>query len=293
MDSISFGGSTHIVRTAGPLIGPRNQQAADFAGRWITRRFLGVIVSGLLLVLFTVCEAEQIQPEFQRTPPPAPIVVGFVGGFVHADDLRRSEVQLADRLRADYGDRVRVAVFENRQRARAHAQILHWLSRDTEDISSTQKEIRTPIILFGHSWGASAVITLARELQQEGISVALTIQVDSVSKNGETVWLVPANVAEAANFYQRGGILHGSEIRAADPSRTNVVRNSRLRYEQMPSSCRRFPWYQRLVSKGHNAIECDPSVWFQIETLIRTRMNAHVQRAAMTLPEATIIPGKR
>ena len=37
----------------------------------------------------------------------------------------------------------------------------------------------------------------------------LTIQVDSVSKLHQNDALIPANVAQAANFYQPDGFLHG------------------------------------------------------------------------------------
>jgi hypothetical protein len=42
------------------------------------------------------------------------IVVGFVGGFVNHDDLRRPEMQFAAFLRDTYPSIVRVEVFANR-----------------------------------------------------------------------------------------------------------------------------------------------------------------------------------
>jgi len=208
------------------------------------------------------------------------LVIGFVGGFVHSDDLRHAEVQMAQQIQATYGNGVQVQIFENRRRAKAHKLVLDWVNRGRDRELTDGAKGSPRVILFGHSWGASAVISLARELRRDGIPVALTIQVDSVTKNREDDSLIPANVAEAVNFYQTGGILHGrSKIRAADPSRTTILGNFRSTYEKEPIECRAYPWYDRLLFKGHTAIECDPRVWSQIETLIRTRLPSVPQPA--------------
>ena len=220
----------------------------------------------------------QLAAPTESDAPPA-LVIGFVGGFVHSDDRRHEEVQMAQQIRATYGNGVHVQIFENRRRAKAHALLLDWANSGRRGELTDAR--RSPlVILFGHSWGASAVVSLARELQRDGIPVALTIQVDSVTKNGEDDSIIPANVAEAVNFYQTGGILHGrSQIRAADPSRTTILGNFRSTYEKEPTECRAYPWYDRLLFKGHTAIECDPRVWSQIETLIRMRLPSVPQTA--------------
>jgi hypothetical protein len=208
------------------------------------------------------------------------LVIGFVGGFVHSDDLRHAEVQIAQQMQATYGNGVHVQIFENRRRAKAHELIRDWLNKGGDGELTDGEKQSTRLILFGHSWGASAVVSLARELQRDGIPVSLTIQVDSVTKNGEDDSLIPANVAEAANFYQTGGILHGRpKIRAADPSRTRILGNFRFAYQKEPAACRAYPWYDRLLFKGHTAIECDPRVWSQVEALIRMRLPAVLQPA--------------
>ena len=40
-------------------------------------------------------------------------------------------------------------------------------------------------MLYGESWGGSEIVTLARELEERGIPVLLTVQIDSVAKMGE------------------------------------------------------------------------------------------------------------
>jgi pimeloyl-ACP methyl ester carboxylesterase len=206
------------------------------------------------------------------------LIVGFMGGFVHANDIRHSEVQIAQRLQTTYGDRVQVQMFENRDGTKAHKWILQWLTKNGE--LSDERKRSTGIILFGHSWGASAAVYLARELQRDGITVSLTIQVDSVTRHRQDDSIIPANVIEAINFYQSGGILHGrSRITAADPSRTRILGNIHFKYQKEPPECRAYPWYDRLLFKGHTAIECDPRVWSQVDALIRMRLPDVLQPA--------------
>lgn len=217
------------------------------------------------------------------------LVLAFVGGFVHPDDARHSEVQIVGALQSTYGNEVQVEIFRNRDRERAHQFVLAWRSHRDAGHRASDENQNPPLILFGHSWGASAVVALARELQHDGIPVSLTIQVDSVRKHGQDDSIIPANVAEAINFYQPDGIVHGrSQITAADPSRTKILGNLRFKYEREPRECRAYPWYDRLFFRGHTAIECDPRVWSQVETLIRNRLPSH-----LTSPQNTIAAGTR
>lgn len=204
--------------------------------------------------------------------PVRSLVIGFVGGFVHSNDLRHSEVQIARGLKAKYGENVQVQVFRNREIAKAHQTVVTWFNAVDENGPVPR------IILFGHSWGASAVVYLARELEQDGIPVALTIQVDSVRKHSEDDSVIPANVIEAVNFYQTKGIIHGRRrIIAADPASTAVLGNFKLEYQSEPAECHAYPWYDRLFFKGHTSIECDPRVWSQVDALIETRLALSAQ----------------
>jgi len=220
-----------------------------------------------------MAQTQPVAPKNSR--PPSAIVIGFPGGLVRSDDPRRPEVHIARHLRATYGDSVRAEIFQNRQREQARKFILNWLGAGEDGKLSEGKKRGVTVILVGHSWGGSTVVSLARELEQDGIPVSLTVQVDSVAKHGENDSLIPANVAEAANLYQTGGILRGvPEIRAANPSRTRILGNFPLQYHKMPPECRNFPWYDRIFFKKHIAIECDPCVESQIERLIREHLTA-------------------
>jgi hypothetical protein len=117
------------------------------------------------------------------------------------------------------------------------------------------------------------VVIVARELEKDGVPVLLTIQVDSVSKPGSDDRLIPANVAQAVNFYQLDGVLHGQrEIVAADPSRTRILGNFRSVYKTNHVNCDGYPWYARIFMKPHIEIEADPSVWNQVESLVRSKL---------------------
>jgi hypothetical protein len=202
---------------------------------------------------------------------PQAIVIGFVGGFIRHDDPVHSEVQLATRLRKAYPSGVDVEVFENRHGEDAWKKILALLDTDHNGSLSADEKKNAHIILYGHSWGASEAITVARELEKDRIPVLLTIQVDSVSKFHRNDAIIPANVAQAANFYQPDGSVHGqSLIRAADPARTKIIGNFRFDYKASPYACAEYPWYDRIFTKTHTQIECDPVVWKKVEDLIRT-----------------------
>jgi hypothetical protein len=218
--------------------------------------------------------SKSLKARVDLTSLPA-IVVGFVGGFIRHDDPVHSEVQLAARLRKDYPVGVTVQTFESYHGRKARKTVLKLLDTDHDGILSVEEKQSARIIIYGHSWGGYETIDLARELEEEHIPVLLTIQVDSVSKVLQNDAIIPANVIRAANFYQPNGMVHGqSEIRAADPSRTNIVGNFRFDYKASPYNCVDYPWYDRVFAKPHTQIECDPRVWEQAEFLIRSDLPA-------------------
>ena len=205
--------------------------------------------------------------------PATDIVIGFVGGMVGHTNAIHSEVQLAARLREDYPSGVQVRMFENRHGREARREILALLDANHDGGLSEAEKDRARIIIYGHSWGASETVTLARALGRRGIPVLLTIQVDSVAKPGENDRSIPANVAQAVNFYQRDGLLHGEpRIYADDSSRTRILGNFRFGYKAHPVDCAGYPWYARLFMRPHIEIESDPVVWSRVESLIRLKL---------------------
>jgi len=254
-----------------------------------------VFLAGLLLALLTMTsvlafdEEVAAHPEIDRgktAPTFSPIIVfGFLGGYVRPDNMLHVEVQLAARLQSEYAPNAYAEVFENHKEIEAHAKILRLLDADHSGSLSDEEKRRARIILYGHSWGGSETIELARQLEQDSIPVLLTIQVDSITKRKEDDGLIPANVAEAVNFYQPDSVLHGrAEIRAVDPQRTRILGNFRLDYKSSPISCSDdYPWLVRHFAKPHAEIECDPNVWDRVEALIRAQLPPLRSAAPVTL----------
>jgi len=214
-------------------------------------------------------------PSGQTTP--AVIVVGFLGGFVPHDEPHHPEVKMIQDLRQEYPKHVYFGLFENSKVDEAYKTILNRLDVSEDGALSDDEKRRARVLLFGHSWGASAVVTLARKLERGGIPVMLTVQVDSVAKPFQNDRVIPSNVVEAANFYQTRGLIHGrSRIIPADPSHTTILGNFRSEYKEEPAGCRDFPWYARFFTKSHIEIECDPKVWSQVKTLLCRRIPSPV-----------------
>jgi hypothetical protein len=250
-------------------------------------------------VLFLIFALALVSGKVGSKPPATPagassaqpiVVIGFVGGFVRHDDRVHTEVQLVNRLREEYASAVSVQAFENHRGKDAHEAVLHLLDANKDGKLSSEEKQSAHIIIFGHSWGASETVELARQLEKDGIPVVLTIQVDSVSKMGEDDAVIPANVSQAINFYQLDGMLHGQpKIRAANPARTRILGNFRSDYKAKPLTCGAYPWWDRLLMKPHIQIECDPAVWNQVESLIRSNLSleARVPPAAEPDPAAS------
>ena len=209
----------------------------------------------------------------RASPPPDYILVGFVGGFVRHNNPNQGPVQFAQRAQRMLPKDSFIQVFENRHRKTAYRTILRLLDLDHDGTLSDQEKSRAHIILFGHSWGASATVLLARELQRAGIPVLLTVQVDSVAKPWQHDEIIPENVAAAVNFYQPHGLIHGrSRIRAADELKTRILGNYRFDYRETPVECEGTSWFDRTFTPDHMQSACDPQLWGQVDSLVRQSM---------------------
>lgn len=201
------------------------------------------------------------------------IVIGFMGGNVRAGNLIHREAQLALELQKTYPEKLRAEVFANRDWQKALRTVLQLLDAKGEGHPNATEKSAARIVIYGHSWGASETVTLARRLDELRIPVLLTIQVDSVAKSNEDDRIIPPNVRQAVNFYQAEGLLHGRRsIAAMDPAQTTILGNYELSYRAHPIACTDYPWFARAFMKPHIEIENDPTVWGRIETLIRTQM---------------------
>ncbi|WP_255550999.1 hypothetical protein [Granulicella sp. dw_53] len=216
-------------------------------------------LTALLLLLTTTLTAQQ--------PPPL-IVIGFAGGFIKRTSTIHGEIELAHHLRLKYGSAIHADIFENHHGDDAHREILHLLSSNGTTPTEAEKQ-SARIVLYGHSWGASEAVAVARQLQRDSIPVLLLIEVDGVPKRPHDDSIVPANVARAINFYQTEGLLHGRPlIHAANPATTQIIDNIHLTYKNNRVPTAGYPWFARTFTLRHIQIENDPRVWNQVEALI-------------------------
>jgi hypothetical protein len=238
-------------------------------------RITGPAFAFFFLLSVTAAQQASVHPVATNGPADAPpdIVIGFLGGFLNHDNSVHGGVKLAARLREDYPSGTYVKVFENHREDSAHKEILRLLDTDHDGTLSAKEKQNARIIIYGHSWGGSETVALARQLEKDGVAVLLTVQVDSVGKFGENDEVIPANVVQAVNFYQLNGMVHGRpKIRAADISRTQIIGNFQYDYAKNPVACRNYPWFARLIENPHIEIECDPALLDHIEALIRSKL---------------------
>ena len=240
-------------------------------------RGVGLLTMAASTLSFAASGNAVVHPQ----PTPSYIIVGFVGGFVRHDNSRHGPVKFAERIRGSVPADSYIQVFENRHRKTAYKTILRLLDSDRDGALTDAEKEQAHIILYGQSWGGSAVVLLARELRRVGIPVLLTVQVDSVAKPWQSDRVIPDNVAAAVNFYQPHGIIHGQpEIAAADPLRTQILGNFRFDYRLEPIHCDGLSWYYRFLTPGHAQSECDPHLWSHVEDLVRQRVEPQARTLA-------------
>src|SRR5258707_15716357 len=71
----------------------------------------------------------------------------------------------------------------------------------TEALQDCKSGRISSIVLVGHSFGASAALSIAETLREAGIQVAFIVTFDPVGRNS-----VPANVHHFENFYLSNGV---------------------------------------------------------------------------------------
>ncbi|HEX8816768.1 MAG TPA: hypothetical protein VF753_14820 [Terriglobales bacterium] len=228
-----------------------------------------------------------LRPNPTNTKPPAQnlIIIGFLGGFANQNDLKHPEVDFALLLQDEYPHNLHAETFANHQGKAALNRVMQLLDSDGDGVISAKEKDQANIIIYGHSWGASQAVTLARALGQQDVPVLLTVQIDSVRKPLQDDSMIPANVKKAVNFYQTRGFIHGgSAIHAADPQRTQIVGNFQMTYHHYPVNCDNYPWWPRHFNKPHHQIENDPRVWNQIVSLVESDLSRPTPTVQAAVP---------
>jgi hypothetical protein len=221
--------------------------------------------------------AEETGPTAQRDHHPA-LVVGFMGGRVKSSNFVHKEAVIARDLQQHNGDRMTVLTFANHDTTRAMTAVMHYLDADGNGTLSDAEKRDARIVLYGHSWGASETVNMARQLDRMGVPVLLTIQVDSVQKLGENDSAIPANVHRAMNIYQTEGLLSGRRsIHAVDPAKTIILGNRLVSYKSAPVDTSQFPWFARTFMHPHIEIENDPKVWASVQGMIQDEVDSSDQ----------------
>ena len=201
------------------------------------------------------------------------LIVGFMGGRESWDNDRRGVRKLALKLRAMNLPGVHVETVENKKRKLAVELIRNAFDRDRDGRLDERERASACLVVYGQSFGGAAVVKLARQLDELGVPVLLTVQVDSVGRGDK---VIPPNVRRAANLFQRDGlIIKGErEIRAEDPGKTTIVGNFRFDYEGKRIDLSEVSWLKRLFQAAHTKMDHDPEVWALAERIILDAVSA-------------------
>ena len=114
-----------------------------------------------------------VEPVSMRRASAPVLVVGFMGGRIKADNMVHQEAVIAQDLqRLDRG--VTVRTFANHDRVPALDAVLNFVDTNHDHVISPEEKRAAHVIIYGHSWGASETVNLARTLNRMGIPVLLT-----------------------------------------------------------------------------------------------------------------------
>lgn len=204
------------------------------------------------------------------TPRPIPadrcLVIGFLGGRDRWDDETKGVRQIALELRRRG---FFAETFENRSRDVAAGLVVEALDSDRDGRLDRTEARRARLVVYGQSFGGAAVVKFARELEELGVPLELTIQIDSVGRDDG---LVPRNVRHAANLFQADGwFIRGEHpVQAVEGGETGILGNWRFHYSVPPGSeisLGDVPWWKLAFRIPHARMDRDPRVWSLVRRL--------------------------
>ncbi len=256
--------------------------------RWSRKHWMPVAVAAALTLAGLLADATCVTARGQQysaltTPTPLgpqqTLVIGFLGGRDSWNDDRRSVRKLALKLRATELPGVYVETFENTKRDLALRFVRQAFDRNRDGSLDEAERSSVRLLIYGQSFGGAAAIKFARQLDELGVPVLLTVQIDSVGL-GDGV--IPANVRRAANLFQRNGwIIRGEQpIRASDPARTEILGNFRFDYSHDQIDISHVSFWKKVLRHDHTRMEHDPAVWSQVEQLLLSELHPTAQKVA-------------
>ena len=152
------------------------------------------------------------------------IVVGYVGGLDFPENPYSGIVQIRERLKKSESNGVCVETFSAYTWWHGYDWLMRRLKESEGEVPQAREGETPRIIIYGHSLGGWATLSLSRRLAAQRIPVELTVQVDSVGLTDATV---PSNVKEAANYYRQAVLppYGRHKISAKDSSATEILGN--------------------------------------------------------------------
>ncbi len=217
-----------------------------------------------------VAGAQSMKDFAMPTPLPegSTLILGFMGGLDRWDDPDRGVRKVALDIRAMGLPNVYAETLAHYRHREARRLVLAAFDANKNKKLDPEERGRVKVILYGQSLGGGEVVRLARDLKKAGVTVDLTVQVDSVSMSRDGH--IPPNVKRAANFYQKEVLTVRGEdyIQAVDPRQTKILGNFRFRYPLWSLYPLPEMSLRRVFGGGHARMEADPLLWAQIKGLI-------------------------
>lgn len=211
----------------------------------------------------------QVFSDFTTPLPVRPgeiLILGVVGGWERWDAPQKSVRRAALDLRAMQLPGVWIETLENHKLYLAEELVLRAFDINQSGELDLKEKTAARLIVYGQSFGGRATLQFCRWLNQLGVKVLLAVVVDSYGRDS---YLVPPNVAVAANLYQRERFIRGtSKITAEDPACTKILGNWRYTYNGRNIPMPGEPWIRRFFIGPHLKMEYDLEPWNLVKRLI-------------------------
>jgi hypothetical protein len=233
----------------------------------------------ILILAGAAARADSRSQEFSDFVTPLPVrpgealVLGVVGGWERWDNPVRCVRRTAIAVKRRRLPGVHVETVENHKLELAVELVRRAFDLDRDGTLSTKEARAARVAVFGQSLGGRAALRLCRELEKMGVPVRIAVIVDAY---GSDSYVVPANVLEAANFYQRDHLfIRGApEITAADPAKTRILGNWRSTYRGREIDAGDDTEAHRRFMGAHTLMEYDMELWARVEDLLARAVSA-------------------